>query len=139
MFVEIPAMLHRFFSSSKTCVISISVVLNPFKNLWYSIYIPSVIFRWFHIILKIYINGCNPHFGQIVDVGYPSNLLKKCTFRSLIPNFTRVIKDLMQARSLRFSRGEFFVDLTLRDPQSEKPCDIAFLSLNLLKCIYFHL
>ena len=32
--------------------------------------------------------------------GYKSNLLKKFTFRSLIPNFSHVIKDSMQARSL---------------------------------------
>ena len=45
-------------------------------------------------------------------------------------------QDSIQARFTQFSRGEFIVDLSLRNPQSENSCDIAFISVKLPKLRY---
>ena len=45
----------------------------------------------------------------------------------------------MQARSLQFSQGEIFLDLLLRNPQSENAFNITFISIKLPKFMYSQL
>ena len=40
------------------------------------------------------------------------------------------------ARNPQFSEDEYFVYLSLRNPQSDKSCDIPFISVKLPKCMY---
>ncbi len=42
----------------------------------------------------------------------------------------------MQARFTQFLLGEYFVYLSLCNPQSEKSCDIPFISVKLPKYMY---
>ena len=47
----------------------------------------------------------------MMGYGYEPIIAIICTFRSLIPNFSRVIKDSMQARNLQFQYSQNSEDL----------------------------
>jgi hypothetical protein len=50
----------------------------------------------------------------MMDVGYKSNLLKKFTFRSLIPNFSIPFKDSVKARNLKNQKVVNFLDVVTK-------------------------
>jgi len=54
----------------------------------------------------------------MIGFGYKSNLLKKFTFRSLIPNFSRVTKESIQARNPTKILAGKRMDLSLPNQQN---------------------
>ena len=66
-----------------------------------------------------------------MDFGYEPIIAIICTFRSLISNILRRFKDSTKARNIHLLWGEYFVYLSLCNPQSEKSCDIPFIYVKL--------